>query len=82
MNDDLCFKTATELASLIRSKELSARQVMEAHLQQIERVNPAVNAIVTLLPERAMQAAGGVDSTDQGGHFEVSGKPVVRHGWW
>ena len=61
MNDDLCFKTATELASLIRSKELSARQVMEAHLQQIERVNPAVNAIVTLLPERAMQAAAAAD---------------------
>ena len=61
MNDDLCFKTATELAGLIRSKELSARQVMEAHLQQIERVNPAVNAIVTLLPERAMQAAAAAD---------------------
>jgi amidase len=28
--------------------------VMEAHLTQIERVNPQVNAIVTLLPERAI----------------------------
>ncbi|MEZ4663576.1 MAG: amidase [Caldilineaceae bacterium] len=61
MSVDLCFKTATQLAQLIRTKELSARQVMEAHLAQIERVNPAVNAIVTLLPERAMQAAAAAD---------------------
>ena len=51
---DICFMTATELAHRIRAKELSAREVMEAHLTQIERVNPKVNAIVTLLPERAM----------------------------
>ncbi|MEZ4713818.1 MAG: amidase [Caldilineaceae bacterium] len=61
MNNEICFKTATELAHLIRTKELSARQVMEAHLAQIECVNPAVNAIVTLLPERAMQGAAAAD---------------------
>ena len=58
---DICFLTATELAHLIRSKELSAREVMEAHLAQIERVNPQVNAIVTLLPERALAAAEAAD---------------------
>ena len=44
---EICFLTATELARRIRAKELSVREVMEAHLAQIERVNPKVNAIVT-----------------------------------
>src|SRR4051794_31724415 len=58
---DLCFLTATELAARIRAKELSAREVMDAHLAQIERVNPQVNAIVTLLPERALEGARVAD---------------------
>jgi amidase len=58
---DMCFMTASELARRIRAKELSAREVMEAHLTQIERVNPQVNAIVTLLPERAMDGARAAD---------------------
>jgi len=58
---DLTFMTATELARLIRNKQVSAREVMEAHLAQIERVNPRVNAIVTLLPERVLEAADDAD---------------------
>lgn len=61
MADDICFLTATDLARRIRMKELSAREVMEAHLAQIDRVNPAVNAIVTLLPEQALAAADEAD---------------------
>ena len=58
---DVCFMTATELARCIRARELSARDVMAAHLQHIERINPHVNAIVTLLPERAMDGAHAAD---------------------
>jgi amidase len=58
---EICFMTATELARCIRKKELSAREVMGAHLGQIERVNPKVNAIVTLLPEQAMDQARASD---------------------
>jgi amidase len=47
---ELCFLSATELARRIHSRELSVREVMAAHLDQIERINPKVNAIVTLLP--------------------------------
>jgi amidase len=60
-HEDICFMTATELARRVRNKDLSAREVMEAHLAQIERVNPKVNAIVTLLPERAMEGAKAAD---------------------
>ncbi len=45
--------TAVEMAALIRAKKLSAREVLAAHLEQIERVNPSVNAIVTLIAEQA-----------------------------
>ncbi len=58
---EICFIKATELARRIRAKELSAREVMQAHLAQIDRVNSKVNAIVTLLPEQAMKQAGAAD---------------------
>jgi amidase len=60
-NTEICFMTATELARRIRTRELSAREVMNAHLTQIERVNPKVNAIVTFLPEQAMEGATAAD---------------------
>jgi amidase len=47
---------ATDLAAMIREKRLSAREVMDAHLRQIERVNPKVNAIVTLVEEDQLMA--------------------------
>lgn len=48
---DLCFMSARELARLIASRQLSAREVMAAHLQQIARVNPKLNAIVAKLDD-------------------------------
>ena len=60
-NTEICFLTATEMARRIRAKELSAIEVMEAHLEQIERVNPKVNAIVTFLPEQAREQARAAD---------------------
>ena len=58
---ELCFSTATDLAGRIATKDVSAREVMTAHLSQIERVKPEVNAIVTLAAERAMTAAAKAD---------------------
>ena len=57
----LCFMSAVEMARLIRRKKLSAREVLAAHLEQIERVNPKVNALVTLVPEMAAAAAAKAD---------------------
>ncbi len=59
--NDLCFLPATKLAQKIKTKEISAQELMAAHLAQIEQANPAINAIVTLLPERAMVAAKAAD---------------------
>ena len=60
-NTDLCFSDAVELAARIRRREVSAREVMAAFLARIERVNPAVNAIPTLLPEEAVAGAEAAD---------------------
>lgn len=54
---ELCFSSATDLARRIRERDLSASEVMEAHLEQIEEFNPSVNAIVTTHPERSMELA-------------------------
>ena len=60
-DDELVYLDATELAARIQKKQLSAREVMAAHLAHIERVNPRVNAIVTLAGERAMADAARAD---------------------
>jgi len=57
----VCFMSAVEMARLIRAKKLSAREALAMHLTQIERVNPKVNAIVTLVPELAAAAAAKAD---------------------
>ena len=59
---DLLFRPAVELAALLRERRISAVELMEAHLRQIEQVNPRVNAIVTLLPEQAMAGAEAADA--------------------
>ncbi|MGY1701319.1 amidase [Geodermatophilus sp. SYSU D00766] len=60
--DDLCLRPATELAALVRTREVSARELLEAHLARIERVDPQVNAIVTLDAEGARAAADAADA--------------------
>lgn len=55
--EKICFSSATDLARRIREKDLSAAEVMEAHIEQIEEVNPKVNAIVTAHPERSLELA-------------------------
>lgn len=58
---DICRLGAAEMARLIRAGRLSARETLQAHLLQIERVNPRLNAVVTLDPGGAMEAAAQAD---------------------
>lgn len=60
-DDDLCFTPAVELARKLRDRELSARELLGAFLDRIERVNPELNAIVTLDPEGALRQALDAD---------------------
>jgi len=60
-DSSICFMSTVEMARLIRNKKLSAREALAAHMKQIERVNPKVNAIVTLMPEMAAADAAKAD---------------------
>jgi len=48
---EICFMSGRELAVLIRTRSISAREVMAAFLRQIDRVNPKINAIVAKLDD-------------------------------
>jgi amidase len=72
---ELCDLSAIELAARIRRKDVSARDVMAAHLDRIERINPRVNAVVTLVAERAMADAAHADEA-----IARSGAVGVLHG--
>jgi aspartyl-tRNA(Asn)/glutamyl-tRNA(Gln) amidotransferase subunit A len=61
------YKDATELAALIRTKQLSSREVVQAHLDRIRAVNPKVNAIVTLLADDALKGADAADKAVKNG---------------
>ncbi|MBI2161946.1 MAG: amidase [Candidatus Rokubacteria bacterium] len=54
---DLCFTPATELVSLIRRRKVSPLEVTRAVLARIERVNPPLNAYVTVAAEQALDTA-------------------------
>lgn len=78
--DALCDLSAIELTARVRRKDLSARDVVSAHLARIERVNPKVNAIVTLVADRAMaDAARADDLVAKGGTVgPLHGLPVAH----
>ena len=58
---ELVWMTAVELAVLIKRGEVSATEVLRAHLEQIDALNPELNAIVTYLPELALDLAREAD---------------------
>src|SRR5438046_9878217 len=61
VQNEICFMPATELAERLRSRRLSASEVVQAFLERIRRVNPSLNAYVTLDEERALREARAAD---------------------
>src|SRR5579884_3063974 len=78
--EELCELDATKLAARIRRKDVSARDVMAAHLARIARINPSVNAIVTLVANRARPAAARADEAQARGQpiGPLHGLPVAH----
>ncbi|MEO8256230.1 MAG: amidase [Acidobacteriota bacterium] len=76
----ICFMSAVEMARLIRTRKLSAREALAAHLTQIDRINPRVNAIVTLVPDLAAAAAADADERQARGKKlgPLHGLPVAH----
>lgn len=77
---DLCFTPATELAKMLRAKRISAVELLDAHLKRIERVNPRVNAIVTLVADQARAQAKQADESAANGRFlgPLHGLPIAH----
>ena len=67
--------TAVDLATRLARRDVSARDVVTAHLTRVERLNPKVNALVTLAPEQAIAAAARADEI-----IVRSGPVGVLHG--
>jgi aspartyl-tRNA(Asn)/glutamyl-tRNA(Gln) amidotransferase subunit A len=66
MSTELIYSDATKLAELIRTREISPVEVIKAHLDRIEAVNPKVNAIVTIA-EDALESAKKAEAAVQRG---------------
>jgi aspartyl-tRNA(Asn)/glutamyl-tRNA(Gln) amidotransferase subunit A len=61
MSNDIIFSDATKLAELVRTKEVSPVEVVQAHLDRIAAVNPKINAIVTVADD-ALKAAKAAEA--------------------
>jgi amidase len=79
MTESLSRRTAVELASLIASKEVGPVEVLDSHLATISRVNPKLNAIVTLVTDAAREQAREAEATVMRGDNlgALHGLPVV-----
>ena len=69
MDDALWKRSAGELAALIKSREVSSREVVQAHLDRIDEVNRAVNAVTVTSAEEALAAADEADRLQGTGAF-------------
>src|SRR5262245_52966696 len=72
-------KTACERAAMIKSRAASPVEVLDAHLAVIARVNPKLNAIVTLAAEQAKERARAVEAAVMRGERlgALAGLPVA-----
>src|SRR6202011_3741745 len=73
-DSDLMFRSASELAGMVRSGEVSARELVECSLQRIEELNPTLNAFVDVDGERALETA---DQIGSGHERAFAGVPVA-----
>ena len=77
--DDILTQPATDVARMLRGRELSSRELTEAQLARIEAVNPGLNAVVELRGEQALaEAAAADEATARGGQLgPLHGLPMT-----
>ena len=69
---DLSFWTATELAQLIQTKQLSPVELTKHHLDRIDRLDPTINAYITPLHESALKQAQEAEDDIMKGSYKGS----------
>jgi amidase len=73
-DSDLMFRSASELASMVRTGEVSSRELVEISLERIEELNPQLNAFVDVDAERALAVA---DEVQPGDERPFAGVPIA-----
>src|ERR1700709_2142081 len=66
--EDLWRLSATELATLVKSKKVSAKEAAVAALARLDAVNPKINAVVDHRPDDVLAQAGAIDAAIGRGH--------------
>jgi amidase len=64
--NNLCTLTISQMRSLLRSRKISRRELVQAHLDRIAAVNRVVNAVVELRAEAALAEASAIDANPKG----------------
>ena len=80
--DELIYQSAKSIARSIQNKEVSAVEVVEAHLKRIEEVNQSLNAVVQLCGDRALDEAREADAALASGETRgaLHGVPIGSQG--
>ena len=80
--DEIAYLPAWRIAALVRARDISALEVVDAILARIERLNPSINAFVRTYEERSRSAAKTVDCGDAADH-PLAGVPVsIKDTYW
>ncbi len=66
---DLCYLSLTEAAELVRTREISPVELLQAVVERAERLNPELNAFITLMPEEALAAARAAEAEISAGNW-------------
>ncbi|WP_289644983.1 amidase [Maribacter aestuarii] len=85
MSSSLIFKSAIELASLIRNRKVTSTAVVREHIAHIKKHNPSLNAVVLLLEEEALKEAQICDEETDKGQFRgpLHGVPMtIKEQFW
>ena len=79
LNDDVAFWSTTRQAAAIRAGEFTSRALLELYISRIERINPAINAVITLQLAEARQAADAADARLAAGELDgpLHGIPIT-----
>jgi aspartyl-tRNA(Asn)/glutamyl-tRNA(Gln) amidotransferase subunit A len=75
----LLHSSVSELRKLLRNKTVSSEELTRAYLSSIERHNPALNAVVTVCPDQALDSARQADAAlAKGEHGLLTGVPLLH----
>jgi aspartyl-tRNA(Asn)/glutamyl-tRNA(Gln) amidotransferase subunit A len=67
--EEICYLSAGELSPLIQKREISPVEIVKAHLDRIESLEPILNSFITLLADQAMEAARQAEKEIQAGRY-------------